>query len=621
MNGRKRRIASMIVLALVLAMVPALSLADGTGVAITKVVQENNVLAVYLNMTDTTITPSDIPAKNFSLSVGGKTVTAHSVTPMRDARVFTNYTVLYCTAMDQNKNASAYRAAQNVAGARVRTAFTDKLNAPLMTALNNIGNSTGFDSPTERYAVIVITDRDAESLNKSVLESIEKKHIPVFTIFLGNGSAPNLQQYAVSGGLVFYSSMESCIGDVDQVQQLMNSAVILRFYPGINVFRQVDVSMTVTVTNGGKEMTSPAYRKKDLNPNVSGDTPTPTPTMAPSPTPTITPTPKPTPEPATVPPEETSTPEPTPEPTEDILVGPIAVIETPVPATPPPVTPTASPTYPPKSQTTPPVTPTVIPAPEPTVKPESNGFMEWIKDNLGEDGIWLVGAGALFILAVIILLIVFISSRKKKARGSELELQNLSFSSDEEGEATTYSKGSSEDAEATTYSKAPSSDAGIGSGIDVDKTTSPFSRSALDQLQDQQPMFGGAGEDGEFGDKTVAISSFGEDPDKTVRIQDNSGLKLKFTVDTNGTVNTYMAAVKHKIIVGRGKDCDVCISDNSVSKHHIEISYESDGLYVRDLGSSNGTLLNGDKVNSSTPLRTNDMLVLGFSKVTVEVLA
>ena len=31
-------------------------------------------------------------------------------------------------------------------------------------------------------------------------------------------------------------------------------------------------------------------------------------------------------------------------------------------------------------------------------------------------------------------------------------------------------------------------------------------------------MFGGAGEDGEFGDKTVAISSFGEDPDKTVRI-------------------------------------------------------------------------------------------------------
>ena len=124
--------------------------------------------------------------------------------------------------------------------------------------------------------------------------------------------------------------------------------------------------------------------------------------------------------------------------------------------------------------------------------------------------------------------------------------------------------------------------------------------------------------DSDFGDKTLPLTHF-DDEDKTVRIKDDSGLKIKFRIETNGEITEKMASVRQKITLGRGKDCDVVIDDKSVSKHHLEISLESDGLYIKDLGSSNGTKLNDTSVTEKTALRTNDVLKLGYSTVTVEI--
>ena len=112
-----------------------------------------------------------------------------------------------------------------------------------------------------------------------------------------------------------------------------------------------------------------------------------------------------------------------------------------------------------------------------------------------------------------------------------------------------------------------------------------------------------------------------DDEDKTVRIKDDSGLKIKFKIETDGNTTEKTAAVRTKIILGRGNDCDVQINDKSVSKHHLEISLQADGLYMKDLGSSNGTQSNGTPVTESTPVRTGDLLELGYSKVTVEIQA
>ena len=48
---------------------------------------------------------------------------------------------------------------------------------------------------------------------------------------------------------------------------------------------------------------------------------------------------------------------------------------------------------------------------------------------------------------------------------------------------------------------------------------------------------------------------------------------------------------------GRSRDCDVPIDAPRASRHHAEIFPEDGGHAVRDLGSTNGTLLNGAPVS------------------------
>ncbi len=51
--------------------------------------------------------------------------------------------------------------------------------------------------------------------------------------------------------------------------------------------------------------------------------------------------------------------------------------------------------------------------------------------------------------------------------------------------------------------------------------------------------------------------------------------------------------------VGRSPDCDLVLSDESVSWRHLSLEPITEGVRVRDLGSSNGTLLNGNRVESA----------------------
>jgi V8-like Glu-specific endopeptidase len=63
--------------------------------------------------------------------------------------------------------------------------------------------------------------------------------------------------------------------------------------------------------------------------------------------------------------------------------------------------------------------------------------------------------------------------------------------------------------------------------------------------------------------------------------------------------------------VGRNPMNDLCLGDNSVSQRHAEISQEGESIVVRDLGSTNGTFVNGEKI-SSTVLKTGDTVSFGI---------
>ncbi len=73
----------------------------------------------------------------------------------------------------------------------------------------------------------------------------------------------------------------------------------------------------------------------------------------------------------------------------------------------------------------------------------------------------------------------------------------------------------------------------------------------------------------------------------------------------------------HGLVLGRHGAVDVLVDDLYVSDEHAEILPDDGSWSVRDLGSTNGTFLNGAKVTRPTPLAVGDQLRLG--KTTIEV--
>jgi signal transduction histidine kinase len=67
---------------------------------------------------------------------------------------------------------------------------------------------------------------------------------------------------------------------------------------------------------------------------------------------------------------------------------------------------------------------------------------------------------------------------------------------------------------------------------------------------------------------------------------------------------------KLPVILGREADNDVALSDKSVSRVHAEIFLKKDKLFIKDLGSHNGTYVNDQEITSSV-LSNNDVVRLG----------
>lgn len=73
-----------------------------------------------------------------------------------------------------------------------------------------------------------------------------------------------------------------------------------------------------------------------------------------------------------------------------------------------------------------------------------------------------------------------------------------------------------------------------------------------------------------------------------------------------------------ELTIGRAAGCRVSVPDDTyVSQLHARV-FERDGLYyVEDLGSTNGTYLNGLRVTSAAPLRRGDRLQVGSTVLEV----
>ena len=70
-----------------------------------------------------------------------------------------------------------------------------------------------------------------------------------------------------------------------------------------------------------------------------------------------------------------------------------------------------------------------------------------------------------------------------------------------------------------------------------------------------------------------------------------------------------------ELVIGRAADNPVSIPDTSVSRKHALVRKTSDGWAVSDLGSGNGTMLNGEAIADETTLAEGDVITLGDSEL------
>jgi hypothetical protein len=70
-----------------------------------------------------------------------------------------------------------------------------------------------------------------------------------------------------------------------------------------------------------------------------------------------------------------------------------------------------------------------------------------------------------------------------------------------------------------------------------------------------------------------------------------------------------------RLVIGRSATSDIIINDPSVSKVHAELFIEGNTVSVRDLGSTNGTFVNGNRIGNIHSLGQFDILKVGNSLV------
>ncbi len=71
---------------------------------------------------------------------------------------------------------------------------------------------------------------------------------------------------------------------------------------------------------------------------------------------------------------------------------------------------------------------------------------------------------------------------------------------------------------------------------------------------------------------------------------------------------------EEEVIIGRGSSCKLRLPSKSVSRKHARIFFRNDEYYIEDLGSTNGTYVNGIRVVKCA-LRRNDLIYLGGVRI------
>ncbi len=73
---------------------------------------------------------------------------------------------------------------------------------------------------------------------------------------------------------------------------------------------------------------------------------------------------------------------------------------------------------------------------------------------------------------------------------------------------------------------------------------------------------------------------------------------------------------RERIVIGRGRKADLVLAEATISRAHAVVGFDTNGFFVEDLGSTNGTLVNGASV-SRQQLKNDDEIQMGKLRIGV----
>ena len=76
-------------------------------------------------------------------------------------------------------------------------------------------------------------------------------------------------------------------------------------------------------------------------------------------------------------------------------------------------------------------------------------------------------------------------------------------------------------------------------------------------------------------------------------------------------------AIGEMVVIGRSSSCDIHVPDSEMSRRHAEVSSHNGDVVVRDLGSTNGTSVNGSMISAPTTLAAGDVIAAGTTEIRV----